>query len=317
MSIFYLSHFLPSKVSRLISKTNQWSLPWIRQITSRVWCLLFGSHVACGLWPVRTWSDRWFVKWPSKRMNSRHDTGETNVKFKKGTDGLILIQSKSHFVHLFDSICLSLEDCTVLVIFHCYHGNSLLQFWFAAQCDPNVPQQLLLVLSFLAGRSCCHVRGFSNWRWDSICSTCMERKSDCWDVSRLKISAEKEKQWDSITFDSEVCLVMHNIRQNYRDILAFPLVSQENNCGPTGAGEMGSHRGETWNFFGQLFWPFLWWKSLRLVAMLAKAATKGAVVSSIQLQIVWRNEWECANISVILCVCGGQRRKVLVYVGIS
>ena len=112
-------------------------------------------------------------------MNSRHDTGEINVKFKKWTDGLILNQSESHFVHLFDSICLSLEDCTVLVIFHCYHGNSLLQFWFAAQCDPNVPQQLLLVLSFLAGRSCCHVRGFSNWRWDSICSTCMERKSDC------------------------------------------------------------------------------------------------------------------------------------------
>lgn len=216
-------------------------------------------------------------------------------------------------MHLFDSICLSLEDCTVLVIFHCYHGNSLLQFWFAAQCDPNVPQQLLLVLSFLAGRSCCHVRGFSNWRWDSICSTCMERKSDCWDVSRLKIPAEKEKQWDSITFDSEVCLVMHNshnTRQNYRDILAFPLVSQENNCGPTGAGEMGSHRGETWNFFGQLFWPFLWWKKPATGCDACKGSHKRGSGSL-------NSATNSVNISVILCVCGGQHRKVLVYVGIS
>lgn len=69
MSIFYLSHFLPSKVSRLISKTNQWSLPWIRQITSRV-CFLEAMWPACGLWPVAwcglsgldriggSWSDR-------------------------------------------------------------------------------------------------------------------------------------------------------------------------------------------------------------------------------------------------------------------
>ena len=66
--------------------------------------------------------------------------GEMNVKqFKKWTHGLIFCTS----------ICLSPEDCTVpCVIFHCYHGNSLLQFWFAVQCDTNVPQQLLLVLSF-------------------------------------------------------------------------------------------------------------------------------------------------------------------------
>lgn len=282
-------------------------------------CLLFGSHVACGLWPVRTWSDRWFVKWQSKRMNSRHDS-----KWLCGPMAWYWIKVKSHFVHLF-----------------VYHWRIEQFLWFSVVtmgihcCNFGLPCSVIQMFR----SSCCLFSLFGRQKLLS-CAGLQQLEMGLYllnmhgekDVRLLRCfkiesPAEKEKQWDSNTFDSEICLVTHNshnTRQNYRDILAFPGFL----CLP------GKQLWTNWcrrNGESSRCMKLLFWATLLAVPLVRQNLTgdackgshkRGSVILNEKLQILWKDEWDtgtrhalcsCANISVILCVCGGQRRKVLVY----
>ena len=92
-----------------------------------------------------------------------------------------------------------------------------------------------------------------------------------WRCFKIESPAEKEKQWDSNTFDSEICLICITLGKTIETFLHLCLCfsSQANKCGPIGEGEIGNHRGETSTcrfsnvdiVLGnstKLLWPFLY-----------------------------------------------------------